>query len=474
MAKLIGRTSEKEAFKAYLKSDNAEFIAVYGRRRVGKTFLVREIFKNKFDFYVTGLAHTGLQMQLRNFNVSLQKYGNMPYPQATTWFDSFEQLRHLLEFSTNKGKKVVFVDELPWMDTHKSDFITAFEHFWNGWASSRSDILLIVCGSATSWMINKLIKNHGGLHNRVSRRMLVEPFTLGECEAYYKEYGMVMSRYQMVEAYMIFGGIPYYLSLMNKGLSLAQNVDMLCFKQNGVLADEFSNLYNSLFRRSENHVKIVDALSKKNKGLTREEIVHITKLPNGGGLSGTLEELEQCGIIRKYNAFGKKHRSNLFQLVDFYTLFYLNFIRGNPYIDEHYWLNLIETGKHRAWSDYSFEQVCMMHIKQIRHKLGISGVLAYASSWKSTDNAPGAQIDLLIDRNDQVINLCEMKYATAEFVIDKKYDENLRNKKDAFMRETKTRKAVHLTMVTTYGIKPNEYAGMVQSEVGMDDLFITV
>jgi len=472
MAKIVGRIAEKAAFKAYLKSKKPEFVVVYGRRRVGKTFLIRETFSNSFDFYVTGLANAVQSMQLRNFNVSLQKHSPVSYPQAKTWFDSFEQLKHLLESSTNKGKKVVFMDELPWMDTHRSDFITALEHFWNSWASSRPDILLVVCGSATSWMINKLIKNHGGLHNRVTRRMYIEPFTLGECEAYYKENGIVMNRYQMVESYMVLGGIPYYLSLMDKALSLTQNVDMLCFTQNGALTDEFSNLYASLFKRSENHIKIVEALGKKKKGLTRDEIVKLAKFSNGGGLTKALEELEQCGFIRKYNSFGKKLRSNLYQLVDFYTLFYLNFMQRNSNIDEHYWSNTIDTGKHRAWSGYAFEQVCMMHLKQIKQKLGISGVLTSVSSWQSSDSISGAQIDLLIERNDQVINLCEMKFSNADFRIDKKYEEDLRNKREVFLRNTKTRKAIHLTMITTYGIKQNEYSGMVQSEVNMDDLFI--
>ncbi len=368
---------------------------------------------------------------------------------------------------------MIFLDELPWMDTPRSGFIAALEHFWNSWASARPDIMLIVCGSATSWMIDKLIKNRGGLHNRVTRRMYIEPFTLGECEAYYKANHIVMSRYQMLESYMILGGVPYYLSLMDKSMSLAQNIDALCFSPNGGLRDEFSSLYASLFRNAESHIKIVEALGRKTKGLTREEIIVATKLPPGGTFTKTLEELEQCGFIRSYNAFGKKNRDKLFQLVDFFTLFHLNFIRDNRYNDEHFWTNSIENARHRAWSGYAFEQVCLAHIRQIKERLGIAGVLTGVSSWRSQEagTGTGAQIDLLIDRNDNVINLCEMKYSIAEFVIDKKYDEVLRNKKAAFIRETKTRKAIHQTMVTTYGLKRNEYSGLVQSEVRMEDLF---
>lgn len=467
---IIGRIAEQTALKEYAESDKAEFVAVYGRRRVGKTFLIKEFFNNRFTFYITGLANTDIQMQLRNFNAAMQQYGKMHYPLAHTWFDAFEQLTHLIKRSSRKSKKIIFFDELPWMDTPRSGFITALEHFWNGWASSQPDILLIVCGSATSWMINKLIKNHGGLHNRVSRRMYIEPFTLGECEEFYRKNNIAMNRRQIVESYMIFGGIPYYLSLIKKRFSLAQNVDALCFAKTGALREEFSSLYASLFRHSENHIKVVEILGKKTKGLTREEIVKSSKL-QGGGLTKTLEELEQCGFIRKYNAFDKKNKYHIYQLVDFYTLFYLNFIRKNKYSDEHYWTNFIENAKHRAWSGYAFEQVCMAHIRQLKHALGISGVLTHVASWKNIKTAPGAQVDLLIERNDNVINLCEMKYANTIFAIDKKYHENLRNKKDIFINETKTTKSIYITMVTTYGVKQNEYSDIVQSEVKIDDLF---
>lgn len=470
--KLVGRVAEQEALKEYIASDKSEFLAVYGRRRVGKTFLIKESLNNKFTFQLTGLANAGLQMQLRNFNAAIQKYGKIPYPQIDTWFDAFEQLTHLLEQSHKKEKKILFLDELPWMDTHRSGFISALEHFWNGWASARSDIFLIVCGSATSWMINKLINNHGGLHNRITRRMLIEPFTLGECEAFYKANKMAVTRYQILESYMILGGIPFYLSLMEKGKSLSQNIDALCFAKNGALREEFSSLYASLFKHSENHIRIVESLTKKTKGMTREEILTATKLPDGGGVTKTLEELEQCGFIRKYNAFDKKNKYQLFQLVDFYTLFYLSFIRNHKNDDEHFWLNSIDSARHRAWSGYAFEQVCTSHVTQIKNKLGITGVLTHVASWRSQKSDPGAQVDLLIDRNDKVINLCEMKFANTEYVIDKKQDENLRNKKGTFIQETKTRKSVHLTMVTTYGIKQNEYAGSIQSEVKMDDLFV--
>lgn len=469
--KIVGREKEQAILRRQVQSDKPEFVAVYGRRRVGKTFLIKEYFSNSFTFYLTGLANVDTQKQLLNFNASLNQYGKVEYPVAETWLEAFRQLAHLLQQSSQKGKKVVFLDELPWLDTPRSGFVSALEHFWNGWASARPDVLLIGCGSATSWMINKLIKNHGGLHNRVTQQLYIEPFTLGECEEFYAHNKIVLGRQQIVESYMMLGGIPYYLSLIDKSLSLAQNIDELCFAGTGTLWEEFSNLYASLFRHSEHHVKVVEALGKKSKGLTRAEIIAGAKLPDGGTLSKTLEELEQCGFIRKYRSFDKKSKYTLYRLVDFYTLFYLNVIRRHRNSSRNLWPSTGGQARQIAWSGYAFEMVCLAHVEQIKHTLGISGVLTSVASWRSSGAEPRAQVDLLIERNDHIVNLCEIKYANTEFVIDRKYDEVLRNKREAFIRETKTRKTVHLTMITTYGVKQNEYSGLVQSEVTMDDLF---
>ena len=468
---IIGRRDEQDTLQQYVESDKPEFIAVYGRRRVGKTFLIREYFKNSFSFYISGLANSTKGEQLENFNATLSFYGKTPYPRAKDWLESFRQLVHLIEYNKKKGKKVIFIDELPWFDTPRSGFITGLEYFWNGWASARRDILLIVCGSSTSWMTNKLFKNRGGLHNRVTYRMYLKPFNLAECEAFFEQKKIVLDRKSIVESYMIFGGIPFYINMFEKRLSVAQNVDKLCFAKNGALRNEFSILYSSLFKHHENYELVIKALAKKKIGLKREEIIQETKL-QGGGLTTILENLELCSFIRSYNAYQKKTKDCLYQLVDFYSLFYLNFIQNARQSDKHFWTNFIGSAKHRAWSGYAFEQVCMQHAAQIRKKIGISGIVTYSAAWRSKQSAPAAQIDLLIDRNDGIISLCEMKYSDDEFVIDKKYDEILRNKKATFIRETKTRKGVHTTLVTTYGVKRNEYRHNIQSEATMDDLFL--
>ena len=469
---IIGRKEEQQILHSAVQSENSEFIAVYGRRRVGKTYLIRETFGYKFTFQHTGLAKGNTREQLFSFAISLRDAGYDDCPIPKSWLEAFSLLSAYLKNSADE-KKIVFLDELPWMDTPRSNFISAFEHFWNGWASARKDIILIICGSATSWIINKVINDHGGLHNRVTKQIALQPFTLKECEMFAQSKGLEMSRYQLAECYMVFGGIPYYWSLLEKGLSLAQNIDKIIFAKNGKLSNEFDQLYASLFKSPEQYIDIVTALGKKKAGMTREEIIAATDKYSNGALSKVLDELEYCGFIRKYNGFDKKSKQAIYQLIDNYTLFYFKFIQQNENNDEHFWSASIDSAMHRAWSGLAFERLCMAHTQQIKAALGIAGVLSNVYSWRkeADETSDGAQIDLLIDRKDQVVNLCEMKYSLSEFVIDAEYEQKLRNKKSAFINATNTRKAVHLTMVTTFGIKANVHSGIVQNEITLEDLF---
>ena len=469
---IIGRKEEQQILHSAAQSENSEFVAVYGRRRVGKTYLIRETFGYKFTFQHTGLAKGNTKEQLFSFAISLRDAGYDDCPIPKSWLEAFSLLSTYLKNSTDE-KKIVFLDELPWMDTPRSNFISAFEHFWNGWASARKDIVLIICGSATSWIINKVINDHGGLHNRVTKQIALQPFTLKECEMFAKSNGLEMSRYQLAECYMVFGGIPYYWSLLEKGLSLAQNIDKIIFAKNGKLSNEFNQLYASLFKSPEQYIDIVTALGKKKAGMTREEIIAATDKYSNGALSKVLDELEYCGFIRKYNGFDKKSKQAIYQLIDNYTLFYFKFIQQNENNDEHFWSASIDSAMHRAWSGLAFERLCMAHTQQIKAALGIAGVLSNVYSWRkeADEMSDGAQIDLLIDRKDQVINLCEMKYSLSEYAIDAEYEQKLRNKKSTFINATNTRKAVHLTMVTTFGIKTNAHSGIVQNEITLEDLF---
>ena len=472
MNNLIGRVKEIQQLTDYTNSDKAEFLVVYGRRRVGKTFLIKQFFKDTFTFYLSGAENASKEQQLFNFTTALNKCSGLEFSPIDSWQKAFVQLENWLQSVKTHGRKVIFIDELPWLDNAKSGFFSAFEYFWNSYASSKKEIFLVVCGSATSWIMNKLIRNRGGLHNRVTRQILLQPFTLNEIEQFLKSKKIVLSRFQIAECYMIMGGIPYYLEQLEKQYSLEQNIDNLFFSKTGVLRDEFSKIYSSLFKSPQKYMQIIEILAQKRKGLLREEIVKCLQIPDGGGLTTILEELALCGFISINNNFSTTKNNKLYQLTDFYSLFYIHFIKDKKITDKNFWTNTLNTPSHNTWAGFSFELLCQLHIEQIRRRLGINGVITYTLSWRSRNEDNGVQIDLIIDRNDNVINVCEIKFSRKEFVITKDYDQNLRNKVWTFAEETHTKKAVHTTMLTTYGVKRNEYWGNIQSEILLDDLFV--
>ncbi|MDO8367066.1 MAG: ATPase [Saprospiraceae bacterium] len=455
------------------QADKSAFVAVYGRRRVGKTYLVRHVFEEKFTFHLTGIANVGLQPQLANFYAALVRY--FPWledkPMPVDWFQAFQYLISALERSQDV-RKVLFLDELPWFDYPRSGFIPALEHFWNSFASARRDILLLVCGSAASWMINNLINNRGGLHNRVTHRIRLDPFTLNECEAFLQQKSFTYDRYQIVQLYMALGGIPFYLEAVSPEKSAAQNINDLCFSPRGMLRKEFDSLLASLFKNAGKHIAIIEVLAKKAKGLERGELLKLAKLTDGGSASKILGELEESSFIKKYPAFGKSNRYVLYQLVDFYSLFYLKFIKNSSELDKDFWLNSLDNPEVRAWSGYSFEQVCLAHLDKIKQALGISGIQTRSSAWVGESGGQKAQIDLVIDRRDHVINLCEMKFSLNPFEINKSYADDLRTKIGVFKSATQTKKAVFLTLITTFGIQAGGHAGgLVQNSLTVDVLF---
>jgi len=470
-AKIVGRQNEIQRLNELYNSGNAEFVAVCGRRRVGKTFLIKKLFEDEIVFDLAGLANANTCEQLENFNLTFNRCFEQTLPIPQNWLAAFEQLISRLSKSRKK-RKVIFIDEISWLDTARSNFLMALEHFWNGWASARDDIMLVICGSATSWITNKIVNNHGGLHNRLTAKIFLQPFNLCETEQFFKSRKISLGRHEIAEAYMIFGGIPYYLNLFERGLSLSQNVDNICFKHRPKLDREFDNLYASLFKNSEKYVEIVSALSRKNKGLTRNEVIEITKI-SGRELTAILRDLESCGFIRAYNSLHKKTRDKLYQLLDAYSLFYLNFLENRIENDENFWANTVNMPQQNSWTGYAFEVLALQHIKEIKHALGISGIQSSISAWTSepTKNQKGCQIDLLIDRKDGIINICEIKFYRTKFIISNSYENELLNKMAVFQYESKTQKAIHLVLLTTFGLVQNKHSGIVQKEIKLNDLF---
>ena len=470
---LIAREEEKEILMEAACADESQFIAVYGRRRVGKTYLIRETFNNSFTFQHAGLANGTAEEQLRAFAESLTNAGLTEFEMPGDWLDAFRLLKELIRVSGSE-KKIIFIDELSWMDTRRSNLITALESFWNSFASARKDVVLIVCASATSWMLDKVIHDRGGLHNRLTDRIHLQPFTLAECTEYAKARGLVMSQDQILEAYMIMGGVPFYWSLMRKGLSLAQNVDRMMFAEDAYLKEEFYYLFASLFSRPKNYICIIEALTEKKAGLTRNELADKSGLAASGNLTRKLKELENCGFIREFSPYGNKKKGSMYQLIDNFTLFYYKFMARNSG-DPQLWSHLSNSPQKNTWAGLAFERVCLQHIDQIKKALGISGVQTEVHSWACKEDEEkgleGSQIDLLIVRKDQVINLCEMKYSQREYSLSKSVYEDILKKLADFQTATHTRAAIHLTLITSVGLKRNMYSDSIQNIIVGRNLF---
>lgn len=484
LANIIGRYPQKAILQQAMDSTESEFIAVYGRRRIGKTFLIREFFERNLSFELIGNYKTSLGDQLENFADSLGKStttGIQPKV-PKTWHEAFQQLENYFESKASrnsKGKQVIFLDELPWLNTPRSKFLSALQLFWNNYCSKRKDIILVVCGSAASWMIQNIVRSKGGLHNRLTRQIRLLPFTLAETKLYLQSRKMKnLDNYSILQVYMAMGGVPYYLSKIEAGKSAAQIIDSVCFSDTAPLRYEYDQLYQSLFEKSEQHIKIVESLSKKRKGLTRSELLESADLKSGGTASQILEELEESGFIESRIPFGKKANDSLYRLIDEFSMFHLFWIKplGKQNPGAGYWLTRQNEQKYKSWAGYSFESVCMKHIAEIEKALGISVISTSVCPWryqppKDSENT-GAQIDLLIDRADRTINLCEMKFYNSEFTIDAKYANELRNKVEVFRNQTNTRKNIFLTMLTSFGTRENEYSLSLEIiDLKMDVLF---
>ena len=473
MEKLIGRENEVAELKRCFQSERSEFVIVYGRRRIGKTFLVNSVFDEKFDFYYTGMHQVDTQRQLGKFSLALQEYSHSTFaPELRDWFDAFRALQLLLATKPRSQRKLLFIDEMPWMDGEASDFVVALEDFWNGWAAQRGDICLIACGSATAWMVNHLVENQGGLHNRITSKIYLRPFTLSECELYLRSRRCLWDRYQIMQSYMCLGGIPFYYSLLDGTKSFAQNVDLLFFQNGAKLLNEFDELYQALFKGAEKYIQLVRLLATRKEGMTRQELLDCSKI-QGQRLTNMLSNLEMSDFVIGYSRYGSKKKGIVYRVKDFYTLFYLKFIEHVRTQNEPYWTFMVNTPQVLSWQGFSFELVCLTHLNQIKQRLGLTAIQTYASCWRSnkSENAVNTQIDLLIERADRVINLCEIKFSVKPYNITREYEEKLRLRMALFDVETKNRKMLLPTMITTYGVLPSVHSGIVQAEVTMDDLF---
>lgn len=484
MHKIIGRREEQAKLSKVLDSEEAAFIAVYGRRRIGKTYLIRNYFKDKgMFFHLTGVQDASVEIQLQNFAVEFSDLflKGKTISRPKDWFEAFQLLRKEIEKIPIGTKMVIFFDELPWFSSPRSKFLPALEHFWNRYLSQMSNVILVVCGSAASWMIDHIINNKGGLHGRVTLEIRLLPFTLRETEEFLREKNIDLERKQILEIYLCLGGVAKYLSYLERGKSVPELIGALCFSYNAPLISEFHKLYRSLFHQHDEHVKIVKALARSQSGLSYQELVKKTKLSTGGTLSARIEELKQSGFIVEIPVYGEGSKSNRFLLIDEYSLFYLAWNEGISAFDlqnrgADYWIKQRNKQEWKVWTGHAFERLCFKHIEGIKSEIGIAGVQTAVSKWRYVaqkgSEELGAEIDLVIDRADNCVNLCEIKFYDDTFSVTKEYAEKLINKRACFQKHTKGRKSAFVTLITTYGVKHNNhYLASVDREVTMDALF---
>ncbi len=477
---IIGRKKEIGELKQQYLSHKAEFVAVYGRRRVGKTYLIDEALKGKITFRHAGLspidekgASNNLKQQLQHFYQSLQLHGMRKSHCPKNWLEAFFMLEQYLQAIDTGKRQVVFLDELPWMDTPRSGFIIALESFWNTWACHRSNIMLVVCGSVNSWMLDNLVNNHGGLYGRTTYEIKLSPFALNECELFYKSRGLRMSRYDIAQANMILGGVPYYMNYLQRGKSLAQNIDELFFTRNARLKNEFTRLFESVFSNPEQIMRIVRFLATRRSGYKRDEIAKAIQTNNNGELTKWMNALVASDFVEGYTPFGESKRYTYYKLIDPFCLFYLRFVEGQKEMDSEFWMHNVLSPKINAWRGYAFEDLCLRHISQIKQTLQIGGISSTQSAWAIVGDKEqeGVQIDLLIVRKDKIVNLCEMKFYSEDFVISKSYHQKLVHRTNLLLEHLPRKSAIHSVLITTYGLAYNEYSSDFMHIVTLDDLF---
>lgn len=473
METIIGRELEIKKLTKAVVSSQAEFVALYGRRRVGKTFLINQMFRNQYAFKMTGVIEGTLKDQFAAFADAMNDYGYDMPESPKDWMHAFIMLKNVLRTKVESGVRcVIFIDELPAMDAEGSNVAGAVGYFWNSWASLYENVVFIICGSATSWMISNVIDSKGGLHDRITIEMPIRPFTLKETESYLESRRFVWNRQMILQAYMIFGGIPYYLSILDREESLVQNVDRLFFSMDTQMRREFRRLFNTLYKKPDKYIDIVKTLSRSRSGMTREELAEKLKCANNGHLGKQLDDLVYCDLVRKNIVREKviKHKDAIYQVCDFFSLFYLTFI-DRADVEQQYWAHHINTPEVNSWMGLAYERICMSHIQQVKHALRIDAISTLNYSWRSKASVPAAQIDIIIERADRIINICEVKYSQGLYELDKEEYDKLAKRKNVFIQETGLRHTPWITLITTEGIASGKYTDMIQSQVKLDDLF---
>ena len=482
---IIGRDKEKQLLTEILTSKEAEFVAVWGRRRIGKTFLIETFFKAQhcIFFHTTGIQKGASRIQLQEF---IKEIGNIFYNGAkiavpNTWMEAFETLHHAIGQASTRAPIVLFLDEFPWMSTPKSGVLQALEFYWNRHWKNNNRVKLIVCGSSASWIIKKIVYNKGGLHNRLTHKLHLKSFDLLNTKHFLDERGFKLSNRQLLDLYCVTGGIPYYLRQINKNISIIQNINKLCFQKDGLLYDEFNKVFSSLFKDSEVYEEIIRIIAKNQHGISREDIENnIKQTKKGGTLTSRLQDLEMAGFVKKFLPLNHSKKGLYYRIFDEYCLFYLQWIEPEKenialdIEDNNFWSGLVKTPQYLSWRGYAFESICYKHVAQIKKTLAIHDAVkigAWRYRPRNNEIEKGAQIDLLFDRKDDAITLCEIKYTDEPFVLTKDYLFKLEEKAEVYRKVTRTGKQIFMVLISANGLKENKHSKKsIQAIVTLDNL----
>ncbi len=483
MLPVIGRKAEIQTLDSVWKSRAPELVALYGRRRIGKTYLVRQVLGKRGLFIeATGIKNASMRVQIANFTKIISDVfaGGLPLEAPSSWSNALALLTRELKKLPKSKKAILFLDELPWMATRRSGLIQALDYYWNTQWSRIPNLKVILCGSAASWILDNLVNAKGGLHNRLTRIIHLAPFDLRETKLFLEARGVKMKERQIVDVFLVTGGVPYYLEQIRRSRSAVQNIDALCFRPSGILYSEFPRIFRALFEQAETNLRIVKEIARYRYGLDRNRLLAALKMKSGGSFNKRIAELEAAGFIRAFRPYGKATRDTSYRVIDEYSLFYLRWIEPEIHsgfeFSRAHWKKVTNSPAWFSWAGYAFEDLCLKHTQQICNALEIGEIRSRAAVWrhvpKKGKSDQGAQIDLLFDRDDDTITICAIKYSTAPFVIDKSYAEVLMKKVRVFEEKTRTKKQLLIAMITAGGLKPNLWAKeLIDHHIDLTDLF---
>ncbi len=471
--KIIGRKAEKKELEQCEKSKKSELVCVYGRRRAGKTYLVEQTFGDYFAFRAIGLEKGSIKDQLKAFNQRLQECGDEVRKVPQNWFEAFSRLDKILSrddiILSPHGKKIVFFDEFPWFATQRSDFLLAFEDFWNRRGTQSGDLVFIICGSATSWIIKNVLEDSGSMYKRVTAQIFIKPFSLAETKLYFDDNEFDWSKEQIMEFQMVFGGLPFFMSLMNENESFRQNIDRLLFRPNALLQDETDKLLESTLKKSPVYGQILGELSSHLYGMKKSECQEKLNIPVGT-FTRAVEDLIKCRYIVEYTRNYEKSNPLYIQLVDPYLLFHFHFLSNRKRITSYEDLSS-NIGLYSNWRGHAFEILCFHHLDQIKKSLGISGVKTECFSWTNSEDKEKIQIDMVIERDDKITNICEMKCTDQPFVMSKEDDLSLLRKRDIFKEKTRTKNSIRIVLVSAAGLSGVAHTEHISDVITLGDLF---